>query len=109
MEREDLFGRALELERELTDALAPLATHELVSEIRSGLGAVAAVQVDPDATAADPTLPDRANAAARDHGVLTRTLVGGGLQISPPLVITRGELDELADGLRAGLDSVAAG
>ena len=108
MEREDLFGRARELERELPEALAPLTSHALVSEVRAGLGAVAAVQVDPDASAADPTLPDRATAAAREHGVLTRTLVGGGLQISPPLVITRAELDELAEGLRAALDTVAA-
>jgi len=108
MEREGLFGRALELENELVDALSPLLSHELVSEVRAGLGVVAAVQIDPELVADDPSLPDRITAAARDHGVLTRTLVGGGLQISPPLVITRNELDELADGIHAALDSVAA-
>ena len=49
-----------------------------------------------------PTIPGSPTASrsrARDHGVLTRTLVGGGLQISPPLVITRAELDEIASGL----------
>jgi putrescine---pyruvate transaminase len=107
MEREDLFGRSRELERELPDALAPLTEHELVTEVRAGLGAVAAVQIDAALTADDPALPDRVTAAAREHGVLTRTLVGGGLQISPPLVITRDELDELADGLAAALDAVA--
>ena len=44
--------------------------------------------------------------AAREHGVLTRTLLGGALQVSPALVITREELDELAAGLAAALDSV---
>ena len=88
MEREGTFDRALELESELTDALAPLAEHELVTEIRSGLGVVAAVQIDPELLADDPTLSDRICLAAREHGVLTRVLVGGGLQISPPLVIT---------------------
>jgi putrescine---pyruvate transaminase len=108
MEREGLFARALELEREITEALEPLAGHDLVTEVRSGLGAVAAVQIDPALTADDPGLPDRANAAAREHGVLTRTLVGGGLQVSPPLVITRAELVELAEGFAAALDAVSA-
>jgi putrescine---pyruvate transaminase len=108
MERERLFDRALELERELADVLAPLAEHELVSEVRAGLGALAAVQVDPALVADDATLPDRVTSAARDHGVLTRTLVGGGLQISPPLVVTRADLEELELGLRAALDAVLA-
>ena len=106
-EREGTFDRALELENELTDALAPLAAHELVSEIRSGLGVVAAVQIDADLLANEPSLSDRVCLAAREHGVLSRVLVGGGLQISPPLVITRAELGELADGFRAALDDVA--
>ena len=109
MEREQLAARALELEGELTEALSPLLAHGLVSELRSGLGAVAGVQVDPALLADDPGLTDRVTLRARDHGVLTRTLVGGGLQISPPLVITRAELDELASGLRGALDDVAAG
>ena len=108
MEREGSFDRALELERELAEALAPLAEHELVTEIRAGLGVVAAVQIDPALVADDPTLPDRVTSAAREHGVLTRMLVGGGLQISPPLVITRADLEELEIGLRAALDAVVA-
>jgi putrescine---pyruvate transaminase len=108
MEREGLSARALELETELTDALTPLVAHELVSELRSGLGALAAVQIDPALLADDPGLTDGVTLKARDHGVLTRTLTGGALQISPPLVITRVELEELASGLRGALDDVAA-
>ncbi len=107
MERDGLLGRALELESELAEAFAPLVEHELVSEIRAGLGVVAAVQLDLDAIAADATLPDRAMMAARAQGVLTRALTGGGLQISPALVITRAELDEIAGGIRAGLDDLS--
>jgi adenosylmethionine-8-amino-7-oxononanoate aminotransferase len=107
MEREGLLERGRALETELTEALAPLAAHELVSEIRGGFGAVAAVQVDPELLAGDPGLTDRVTLRARDHGVLTRTLVGGGLQISPPLVITREKLDEVASGLAGALDDVA--
>ncbi len=108
MEREGLAARALELETELTEALTPLVEHELVSELRSGLGALAGLQVDPALLADDPGLTDRVTLQARAHGVLTRTLTGGGLQVSPPLVITRAELDELASGLRGALDDVAA-
>lgn len=108
MEREGLATRARELERELTEALSPLVEHELVSELRSGLGALAAVQIDPALLADDPGLSDRVTLTARRHGVLTRTLTGGGLQISPPLVIRREQLDELAGGLRGALDDVAA-
>ena len=48
----------------------------------------------------------KAAMAARDAGVITRAIAGGGLQVSPPLVITRDQLDELATGLRAGLDAI---
>jgi putrescine aminotransferase len=107
MERESLCGRALGLETELAAALAPLADHPLVSEVRSGLGVVAAVQLAPEAIAGDLSLPDRAALAAREHGVLTRVLVGGGLQISPALVIDDAGLAELVVGLRAALDDVS--
>jgi len=108
MAGEGLLARGLELEREIAEALAPLTGHELVSELRAGLGAVAAVQIDPTLLATDPGLTDRVTLKARDHGVLTRTLTGGALQISPPLVITRAQLDEVASGLRGALDDVAA-
>ncbi len=107
LEEEGLLERALELETELAAALAPLTAHPLVSEVRAGLGVVAAVQLDPQALAADATLPDRAAVAAREHGVLTRVLVGGGLQVSPALVIDRDGLDAIAAGIRGGLDAVS--
>ncbi|MGL6280437.1 MAG: aspartate aminotransferase family protein [Gaiella sp.] len=106
IEEEGLIDRARALESELTAALAPLVAHPLVAEARSGLGVVAAVQLDPERLARDASLPDRAAVAARRHGVLTRVLVGGGLQISPALVIERSELDAIAAGIAAALDDV---
>jgi putrescine---pyruvate transaminase len=103
LERDGLIERGNELETELTEALEPLAGHPLVSEVRSGTGVMAAVQL------ADPTLADRASLVAREHGVITRVLLGGALQISPPLVITRDELDEIASGLAAALDACPVG
>ncbi len=106
MEREALPRRALELEHDLAVALAPLAEHELVGEVRAGTGVLAAVQFATQALEAEPTLPARVVAACREHGILTRALGIGALQVSPALVLDPGELDELRDGLRAALDAV---
>ncbi|TMK54549.1 MAG: aspartate aminotransferase family protein [Actinobacteria bacterium] len=108
IEREGLDTRARTLEAPLADALEPLLHHPFVSEVRTGAGLLAAVQLDPAAIEADASLPGRAAMACRNEGgVITRALAGGGLQISPPLVITEEQLGELAAGLRAGLDAVA--
>jgi adenosylmethionine-8-amino-7-oxononanoate aminotransferase len=103
MEREGLCERARELETELADALAPLAAHPLVSEVRTA-GVLGAVQLAPAAIADDPSLPARTVAACRESGVLTRALAPGALQISPALVIDTEELRELAACIGAALD-----
>jgi len=107
MERESLPQRARGLEATLAAALEPLASHGLVADVRAGLGVLAAVQLEADALAEDAALTDRVVAAAREHGVLTRALTGGGLQISPALTIGDDELGELVEGLGAALDAVA--
>jgi putrescine aminotransferase len=107
IEREDLVARSRSLELELADALRPLESHDLVSEVRVAEGVLAAVQIDPAAIAEDATLPARAVAAARSAGVMTRSLATGAIHVSPPLVITTDELGELADGLRKALDEVS--
>lgn len=107
LEREDLRGRALELENELASAMAPLADHALVGEVRAGTGVLAAVQLGADAMEEDPGLPARVGAACREAGVLVRPLVGGAIAVSPPLVIDGAGLEELAEGFRAGLDACA--
>src|SRR5438105_7855867 len=101
--REGLVARAAELERELADALALLRDHELVSEVRAGVGVLAAVALVPG----DPDLPARTMAELRRRGVLTRLLVGGALQISPPLVSTRADFDALADAIAGAADAAA--
>ena len=108
LEREDLPGRAIELEGELADALAPLESHALISEVRRGVGVLAAVQVDPNAIAEDASLPARLVAACRANGILTRALGTGGLQISPPLVMDQAQTKELVEGIGAALDTLAA-
>ncbi|MDH3470925.1 MAG: aspartate aminotransferase family protein [Acidimicrobiia bacterium] len=107
IEKEKLPQRALELETVLTETLQPLLELDAVTEIRSGVGLMAAIQFDPQLLADDPNFAAKANASVRDHGVLTRAIAGGGLQISPPLVITEAELDELVAGHRAGIEAAS--
>jgi len=99
LDREGLIERGNELEREVADALEPLASHPLVTEVRSGTGAMAAVQLT------EPAVAEKVSLLSREHGVITRVLAGGALQVSPPLVITRAELDEIAGAFAASLDA----
>ena len=109
MEREDLLDRAKSLEAELASALAPLADHPTVGEVRSGTGVLAAIQIAPDVLEADAAAPARLLRAARARGIMSRALAPGALQVSPPLVLVPAELRELADGLGAALDDLEAG
>jgi len=106
MEREALPKRALELEQDLAQALAPLAEHDLVGEVRSGTGVLAAVQIDAEVLASDPTTPAKLVVACRQHGILTRALGIGALQVSPPLVMNEAELGELVEGISGALNSI---
>ena len=105
MEREDLPGRALQLEKDLAEALAPLSDHLLVAEVRAGAGVLGAVQLEPELVAADPTIAVRVGMGARDAGVFVRPLVDGAIAVSPPLVVTTEDLEVLSEGFRAGLDA----
>jgi len=107
LEHEGLPQRALALEAELAEALAPLAAHPLVDEVRAGTAVMAAVQPRAEVIAEDPALPGRLIAACREAGVMTRALATGALQVSPALVIDQAGLSELRDGVRWALDAVA--
>src|SRR5262249_54936082 len=69
-ESENLFARSRELESVLADALAPLADHPAVGEVRAGTGLLAAVGLSEDAMAADAAAPAKVAAAARAEGVI---------------------------------------
>jgi adenosylmethionine-8-amino-7-oxononanoate aminotransferase len=107
IEREGLLTRGEELEGDLYDALAPLVDHPLVAEVRGGLGLLAAVELAPEFMANTPGAVWKAYVTIREAGgVLVRPLISG-FAISPPLTITREEIQQLADGVRSGLDSLA--
>ena len=106
MERESLLDRGRELEVELAEALRPLASHELVSEVRCGIGALVGVALDREALGERPDLVSRVFAAARERGVLVRPL-GDALAVSPPLTLTGEHVELLAGVVAEALDAVA--
>jgi len=108
IERERLVARVARLEPVLARALAPLAGHELVGEVRAGTGLLAAVEIAEAARTADPGIGPRLVAEIRERGVITRLLRGVALQISPPFVITEAEIGRIAEVFAAALDAVAA-
>ena len=105
LEREELIPRGQELEDELLSTLAPLASHQLVSEVRGGTGLLAGIAFEPDALAADPALPSKAYISIRSQGVILRAL-GQSLAVSPPLTISSKEIQLIHDAVRVGLDAL---
>ena len=75
------------------------ADHDRVVEVRCGVGALAAVQL---------AIPAEAMALAktlRSHGVATRAVGAGGIQVSPAFVMTDDQVGELATAITTALDS----
>jgi putrescine---pyruvate transaminase len=102
-EAEDLIPRGQELEEPLLRALAPLAAHQAVGEVRGGVGLLGAVALSEDALGSDPGAVGKVAAGAREAGVLVRPLLRG-VAVSPPLIVDESHIADLADGIRAGLD-----
>jgi adenosylmethionine-8-amino-7-oxononanoate aminotransferase len=106
-EREGLIARGRELEGPLRDALAPLASHPAVGEVRAGLGFLAAVELSEDALAAEPGAVARVAQGAREAGVLVRPLLKG-VAMSPPLICEQEHIDLLRAGIEAGLERIGS-
>ncbi len=92
-------------------ALARLADHEIVGEIRCQ-GMLGAIELVREKGHNDRLAPDSAAAVfcrnnAIQNGLMVRQ-VGDGLILSPPLIITKPEIDQLVSGLQAALDATAA-
>lgn len=103
IEREGLLDEASRLETTLATALAPLAKHERVAEIRCGVGALAAVQL------VEPTEAAALALTLRSLGVATRAVGAGGIQVSPPLIMTDEQVGDLAGAIATALDSDPTG
>ena len=97
MEREDLLAESKRLEASLHEHLSPLADEPRVQEVRSGIGAVAAVQL------ADPAEALPFVKTLREHGVSGRAAGVGAMQFSPSFVMTDEQVAEMAASVRRAL------
>jgi len=101
---ENLFGRAAELAPYWEDALHSLRDARHVIDIRN-LGLIGGIELEPRRNA--PT--QRALECYRmcfDNGLLIR-VTGDIIALSPPLIIEKGQIDEIVDTLRNALNEVA--
>jgi putrescine---pyruvate transaminase len=96
MEDEGLVYRGRELEDELDEAIAPLRAHPLVAGVRSGVGTLAAVELDP------VVAPSDVHRLARDRGVLVRPLATS-IAVAPPLTATPAHFRLIAGALAEAL------
>jgi putrescine aminotransferase len=106
LEREGLVSRGRELEADLLGALAPLASHPLIAEVRGGVGTLAAVELDAELLAERPKAPLEVFRLAREQGVIVRPL-GAGLAVSPPLTATPEHFELVYEALTVALGAAA--
>ena len=99
---EDLVARVAGLESVLARAVAPLADHPLVSEVRAGVGLLAGVQLGPEVSG------DTLTRYCIEDGVLLRVITNNTVQISPPFTIEAADLERIAAAIARGLDRLAA-
>ncbi|MSO91269.1 MAG: aspartate aminotransferase family protein [Acetobacteraceae bacterium] len=84
--------------------------HPLVGEVR-GVGMMAAVELVADKAKHENFSPTakigpRAVGQMQEHGVIGRSVLNDSLTFSPPLIITRAEIDELLDRVGKALDAL---
>ncbi len=94
----------------LQQQLATLADHPLVGEVR-GIGLLGAVELVSDKQSRGRFSPEgRAGTVCRDHCVKQNVVsraVRDTMVVSPPLIITREEIDELVARLGRAIDAAA--
>ncbi len=105
LERDGLIERGREQEQALLDALAPLAAHELVSEVRGGVGTMAAVELNAEACAQHPRVAASLALGARAAGVFVRP-GGTAIAVSPPLTAGPEHFELIAEGIEYGLSTL---
>jgi putrescine---pyruvate transaminase len=107
LEREGLLERGREQEQALLDAIAPLAAHDLVSEVRGGVGTLAAVELSAEFRDWQPGAAGIVMKETRSAGVLVRP-GGSAVTMSPPLTAGPEHFELIASAIERGLDRAAA-
>jgi adenosylmethionine-8-amino-7-oxononanoate aminotransferase len=107
IEKENLIEAARERGEQLGRLLEELKDLPEVGDVRR-LGLMAAIELVADQETKEPFPPELERAqkvmrAARDHGILIRTLIGNMLFLAPPFVITEDQITHIANALRAAI------
>ena len=105
LERDELVHRAKKLEAGFYASLATLEAHPLVSEVRGGVGLMAAVALEPEVIERDPDTATRFARGAREAGLLTRGLRDG-VAIAPPLIVGDEHVQIVVTALGEALNSL---
>jgi putrescine aminotransferase len=105
IETENLVARSKALEPVLKSELERLRENPMVEEIRC-VGLTAAIQVSSSLRMSVPNLVDKVVSMARRKGVLTRSLMGHSLHISPPLIISSAEIQTMVSAFGEALSAV---
>jgi taurine-pyruvate aminotransferase len=116
MEAERLVDRSAEMGVYLLEGLRTLMRHKVVGDVR-GKGLLLGVELVKDRTTKEPVGPEQMSAVVefcRDNGLLVGRGGGGRrygntITLSPPLVITRGECDQIVTTLDRALMSLNPG
>jgi len=111
MERENLFANAGEVGAYLQAELRKrLGDHEHVGEIR-GTGLIAGVELVKDRAAgrnfaAGEGVGKAFQAAALENGLIVRAMMNDSIAMSPPLILTRDDVDMIVDRFAATLKTL---
>lgn len=111
-EERDIPAHVAEVGPHLQAHLEALLSHPLVGEKR-GVGLIGALELVEDKASRKNFEPSRGVGARvvdvmEKKGVLGRAMINDSLAFSPPLIITKAELDEMFGIVREALDEVAA-
>ncbi|MBV9860701.1 MAG: aminotransferase class III-fold pyridoxal phosphate-dependent enzyme [Alphaproteobacteria bacterium] len=103
----DLVGHVGRVGSHLQQALAPLAEHPLVGDLR-GIGLLAGLDIVEDKASRRMFDPERKVPALierniKKHGLILR-FVGNRIALSPPLIVTEADIDDMVSRLAQALD-----
>jgi 4-aminobutyrate--pyruvate transaminase len=107
----DMLGHVRQVGPYLQQKLGALADHPMVGEVR-GIGLLTGIELVADKTSRTLFDPKRQVGAtvdkyARKHGLITR-FVGDRIAFSPPLIITKAEIDEAVDKITLAINETWA-
>jgi taurine-pyruvate aminotransferase len=116
MEAERLADRSAEIGAYLLDQLRTLMRHKVVGDVR-GKGLLLGIELVKNRATKEPVNPEQISAVAdfcRDKGLLVGRSTGGRrygntVTLSPPLVITRAECDQIVETLDHALAALNLG